>query len=62
MLYRCGYAPFNVFGPVYDDKKECSLRAREENKVGEYKGRGVKAYLVDKEGEIIINPAHLAEN
>ena len=50
--YRCGYAPFVAFGPVFETKKECTERAREENKYGEYKGRGIKVYKVNKKEEI----------
>ena len=50
--YRCGFAPYTVFGPIFNDKKECTERAKEENKYGEYKGRGVKVYQVDENGKI----------
>jgi hypothetical protein len=52
--YRCGYAPYVVFGPLYENRKECAERAKTENKIGDYKGRGVKVVQTNEDGRIVI--------
>lgn len=52
--YRCGCAPFVVFGPTYESKGECEERAKQENACGEYRGRGVKVVQTDEGGRIVL--------
>lgn len=42
--YRLAIAPLNpiLSGLIFDDRKEAAERAKEENRCGDYKGRGVK--------------------
>lgn len=45
-VYVLGIAPYIriLNGLEFDNRKEASERAREENRYGEFKGRGVKIY------------------
>lgn len=54
-LYRLGIAPMTpiLSGLIFDSKREANRRARDENRCGEYRGRGVRVYRCDKEGRII---------
>ena len=52
--YRLGIPPLTLILPdlVFDTRKEAAERAREENRTGDYKGRGVKVYKVDDSGRM----------
>lgn len=45
-IYVLGIPPFSriLHGLEFENKKEAQRRAREENRIGEYRGRGVKVY------------------
>ncbi len=53
--WRLGIPPCTPILPglIYNDKQEAVARAREENRCGPYKGRGVKVYPCDQNGNII---------
>lgn len=50
--YRLAIAPYQpiLSGFVTDDKKEATQFARENNKIGEYRGRGVRVIQCDANG------------
>lgn len=52
--YRLGIAPLTpiLSGLVFSDKKEAAASAREHNRIGEYRGRGVKVYPCDMDGNV----------
>lgn len=53
--WRVGYAPYTLIpGPIYEDRGQCAERARQENKYGEYRGRGCKPYRCDENGHILL--------
>jgi hypothetical protein len=43
-------------GLVFTSKKEATARAREENRYGEWRGRGVVTYPCDAGGHLIARP------
>jgi hypothetical protein len=53
--YRLGIAPFTPILPglIFTVRKVATQRAREENRMGEYRGRGVKVYRCDADGKIL---------
>ena len=53
--YRLGIPPWQpiLSGVMYEEKSQAKTRAREENKIGEFKGRGVKVYQCDESGILI---------
>lgn len=61
--YRLGYAPFNMIlsSLVFEDRKEATAQARLENRYGDYRGRGVKVYLCDQDGQLIDRPVRAGE-
>lgn len=54
-FYRLGVAPLTpiLSGLIFDSKREANRRARDENRIGEYRGRGVRVYPCDENGRII---------
>jgi hypothetical protein len=52
--YRLGIPPLQLIKPgiVFTDRKQASDYAKQENKYGDYRGRGVKVYEVDSSGQI----------
>ncbi len=54
-FYRLGIAPFVpiLSGLIFDDRKEATRRAKDENRCGEYRGRGVRVYRCNADGQII---------
>lgn len=54
--YRLGYAPVTMIldGLIFDSKREANRRAKDENRAGEFRGRGVKAYACDSSGNVIL--------
>jgi len=53
--WTVGYAPYYTIGaPVYTSRAEAAQRAREENRCGENRGRGCKAYPCDEGGNLIV--------
>lgn len=53
-FWRVGYAPYQLIpGPIFEDRAQCAARAKQENKYGEYRGRGCKPYAVDENGMLL---------
>ena len=50
--WRLAIAPYQPIlrGLVFDSKEEASARAKEENRIGDWKGRGVKVIQCDELG------------
>ena len=54
--YRLGMAPFTpiLSGLIFTDRKEATRRARDENKCGEFRGRGIKVSPCTYLGELLV--------
>ncbi len=55
-FYRLGMAPYVpvLSGLIFDNRSAAARRASQENKFGEFRGRGVKVYPCDASGNFII--------
>lgn len=53
--YRVGYAPFTTIpGPVYQDRRQCAERAKQEIRYGGYRGYALKPYECDAQGNLVL--------
>ncbi len=50
IIYVLGIAPYQhiLHDLEFDNKADANRRARDENQVGEYRGRGVRAYKLSE--------------
>lgn len=53
--YRLGIQPLMpiLSGLIFDNRKDATQRAREENRIGEYRGRGVTVFPCNAAGRIV---------
>lgn len=54
--YRLGIPPYYLLPSsiVFTDRKQAAEYARQENRFGPYRGRGVKVYPVDENGNLLL--------
>ena len=54
--WKLGFPPYQGILPglIFENRKEAQERAKLENQMGEYKGRGVKVYPCNERGIIFI--------
>jgi len=54
--WTVGYAPYTTLrgAPIYTSRAEAAERARQENRCGEYRGRGCKAYPCNENGNLTV--------
>lgn len=59
-FYRLGMAPYVpiLSGLIFDNRRDAARRAKDENRCGEYRGRGVRVYRCDENGQIIPDKDH----
>lgn len=55
VYWRVGYAPYSTIpGPIFEDRAQCAARAKQENRYGQWRGRGCKPYRCTEDGELLI--------
>ena len=55
-FYRLGIAPYTpiLSGLIFDNKRDANRRSKDENRCGEYRGRGVRVYPCNEDGQILV--------